>query len=278
MHNSIVTQPGILRIPGFFYPIFAVCLLLASMEAGAAIADAWPAFRESLFAGKGVEENAAFISLSAPQAAENPALVPLSFTLARPDIKQAWLLVDGNPVPLTATFHFLQGQPRPAVEMRIRLERSTWVRLVAETTSGSLHMAAIAIKTPGGGCGGGMDGDEARLRSEAGQMKLQPDLPVIAGKPSQFTYLLKHPMRTGFERTTQGYYAKLWFINRLDFSQGGVPFMGIDLGVGISADPRLRLSYLPSVPADISVAAMDNEGKFYQQQFQLPNNTTGDKT
>lgn len=267
MHNSIVTQPGIRKIPGFFYQIFITCLLFASMEAGAAIADAWPLFRDSLFAGKVVEENAGFISLSAPATAENPALVPLSFRIARPDIKQAWLLVDGNPIALTATFHFLRAQPEPYAELRIRLEKSTWVRLVAETTGGTFHMAAIAIKTPGGGCGGGMDGDEARLRSEAGQMKLQADIPAEAGQPSQLTYLIKHPMRTGFERTTQGYYARAWFINRLDFSQDGVPFLGVDLGVGISADPRLRLSYLPLPQAVISVVAGDNEGKFYQQQF-----------
>jgi sulfur-oxidizing protein SoxY len=267
MHNSIVTQPGIRKIPGFFYPILAICLLLASLQAQAAVADAWAVFRDSLFAGKAVEENAGFISLSAPHSAENPALVPVSFRIARPDIKQAWLLVDGNPVPLTATFHFLQLQPEPTAELRIRLEKSTWVRLVAETTAGTLHMAAIAIKTPGGGCGGGMDGDEAKLRAEAGQMKLQRDMATVADNPSFFTYLLKHPMRTGFERTTQGYYARAWFINRLDFSQGGVVFLSMDLGVGISADPRLRLSYLPLPTATIGVKASDNEGRLFEQQF-----------
>lgn len=267
---SIVIRPGIRKIPGFFYLFFAIGLLFVSLQAQAAIADAWPAFRDSMFAGRQVEENAAFISLSAPQTAENPALVPISFRIARPDIKQAWLLVDGNPVPLTATFHFLQAQPEPWVEMRIRLEKHTWVRLVAEAAAGTLHMAAVAIKTPGGGCGGGMEGDETKLRAEAGRMKLQRDLPTVAGKPGHLTYLLKHPMRTGYERTTQGYYARAWFIHHLEFSQEGVPFLGIDLGIGVSADPWLRLSYLPLAAGGIGVTAQDNEGRDFQQQFFQP--------
>lgn len=271
MHISIVTQPGIRKVPGFFPAYFALCLLLVSLQADAAVVNTWAALRDSIFAGKAVEENAGFIHLTASPTAENPALVPITFHIAHPDITQAWLLVDGNPVPLTATFHFLQAQPEPYAEIRIRLEKSTWVRLVVETAAGTLHMAAVAIKTPGGGCGGGMSGDEAKLRSEAGEMKLQTDISGETGKLSQLIYLIKHPMRTGFERTTQGYYARPWFINRLDFSQDGVPFLGIDLGVGVSADPRLLLSYLAFAGKAISAVATDNEGKVYQKRFSQTN-------
>lgn len=279
MHNSIVIKPSIQKMLGFFFAAFtAVSLLMGSaVQVHAATTNIWPALRESLFAGRSVEDGASFIHLAVPTAAENPALVPLSFKINRPDIRQAWLLIDGNPVPLTATFHIVEAQPSLAFEVRVRLERSTWVRLVAETDAGALYMATVEIKTPGGGCGGGLDGDEAKLRATAGQMKLQPDTPFVTDAPGQMTYLLRHPMRTGFERTTQGYYAKPWFIQRLDFSQNGKPFLGIDLGVGMSSDPRIRFSYMPSIPAVISVIARDNEGLEFQQQFHLENSTTGDK-
>lgn len=230
----------------------------------------WPALRDSLFAGRVVRDRSPLVSIHATESAENPALVPVTFTVESPGVRKVWLLVDGNPVPLTAVFHFMQNFPKAHAEVRIRLDKSTMVRVVAEVADGSLHMASVSIKTPGGGCGGGADGDELKLRNEAGRMKFQPDLPVVTGAEGFFTFLLKHPMRTGFERTTQGYYAKAWFINRLDFSQSGQPLLGVDLGVGISADPWLRLPNVPVSAAPVHVLASDNEGKTFSQEFALP--------
>jgi sulfur-oxidizing protein SoxY len=271
---SIVIKPGIQKIPGSFLFLAMVSLFFFNAcVACAAPVDHWPAFRDSMFAGKVVANGAQFIQLHLPATAENPALVPVSFDISRPGIKRAWLMVDGNPIPLTAIFEFHQELPVIHIETRIRLEKSTFVHLVVETREDDLYVAQSEIKTPGGGCGGGMDGDETKLRAEAGSMKLRAVLPEVPEIPGGLTLLIKHPMRTGFERTSQGYYAKPWYLKRLNVSLNDKLFMNIDLGVGISADPWFSLPYIYGSVKTGTVSAQDNEGNFFKQNFQLPSNT-----
>ncbi len=257
-----------MQMPGLFFSRILALLLMASSSVQAAPVDAWPALHKAYFAGKPVQEDAAAIRLEIATIAENPALVPVAISTNRPGIRRIWLLVDGNPVPLTATMTLLREIPDVHFQTRIRLEKSTWVRVVAEDAQGLYFMTSTEVRTPGGGCGGGLDGDEAKLRAEAGRIRVRHEASPAQGAPGgQWVIMIKHPMRTGFERTTHGYYAKPWFIRQLDIAQAGQPFMQIDLGVGISADPWLSLPVIRDLPASLQLSASDNEGKVYQQQY-----------
>lgn len=255
-----------------YFLLLLKCLLLLCIATNAQAgqpADTWASIEGNLFPGKSIQDGAAFMAIHLGKTAENPAIVPIGLTINRPDVSRAWLLVDGNPLPLVATFNFLQVLPEVHTDLRIRLEKNTFVRLVAETTNGDFYMHKVSIATPGGGCGGGMDGDEAKLRAEAGRMKFHLNQTASANQPGAFTLLIKHPMRTGFERTTQGYYAKSWYLRQISFSQNGKPFLDLELGVGSSADPTLKLPHLLTLQSPIEVLAVDNEGKTFRQQFDL---------
>lgn len=248
-------------------------LLMPSIPAFSAVVDTyWPAMQQAFFAGKEITDGSDFIKLEAAERAENAALVPFAFDIDYPTqtdnyIRRVYILTDANPVQLIATFHF-QPENRAAIATRIRLEKDTYVRVIAETSGGKFYMAKIAIKTPGGGCGGGVSSDEAKLRAEAGRMKINLQV-SDTDKANALSFYIKHPMRTGFERTVQGYYAKAYYINRLDFNLDGKPLLGVDVGVGLSADPYLRFSY-PQTAKVLEVKARDNEGKTYEQQWTLP--------
>lgn len=268
VYLSIVSKPGVIQMPGLFLSWTLAILMVLVPSAQAAPADAWSTLREAFFAGKHVQEEAAPIRLDIAPTAENPALVPVTISTTRPGIKRLWLLVDGNPVPLTATLTLLREIPEFHFQTRIRLEKSTRVRVVAEDAQGLYFMTSAEVRTPGGGCGGGLDGDEAKLRAEAGRIRIRHEAPSAqAAAAGHWVFMIKHPMRTGFERTTQGYYAKPWFIRQLDIAQAGQPLMQIELGVGISADPWLSLPFIPTLPATLQLSASDNEGKVYQQQY-----------
>jgi sulfur-oxidizing protein SoxY len=189
-----------------------------------------------------------------------------------------YLFVDANPIQLTATFHYYQTQQPIHVATRIRLEKNTFVRVIAESQDGHYFMHKVAIKTPGGGCGGGTSSDEAKLRAEAGKMKLvfnhhqdANTTQLNSTEDSSFSHRIrfniKHPMRTGFERTTQGYYAKSYHIKRLDFSSASMPILSIDVGVGISADPFFDFAVSNTLEKSVQVKALDNEAKMYEQSF-----------
>ncbi len=268
-----------MQMPGLFLPRLMACMMTVVVSsAHAAPVDAWPTLREAFFAGKTLQESPAPVRLEVPPTAENPALVPVRMVAIRPGIKRVWLLVDANPVPMTATLSLLRDIPDFEFETRIRLEKSTRVRVVVEDVHGQYSMTSVEVRTPGGGCGGGLDGDEAKLRAEAGRIKIrhEPSAPSTTNPASgRWVLMIKHPMRTGFERTTQGYYAKPWYIRQVQIAQGGQPLLNADLGVGISADPWITLPALSNLPAELRVSASDNEGNVYQHASQATK-TTGD--
>ena len=266
---------ALLNLPLFPWKLCLIIFL--SMQVthlhAAPIVDHWRVIQEAFFNDKTVLEDGGSldigqIKIEAPVQAEDASLVPFAFkvTLKESNLVKVYLFTDANPILHTATFHLLQPSQTFSVATRIRLEKNSVVRVIAETEAGQLFMATTGIKTPGGGCGGGGTADEATLRASAGQMKLRFNQEALTGL-SAFSFHIKHPMRTGFERTTQGYYAKAWYINRLHFSDLHSAFLHIDVGPGISADPYFKLMTPKAFSGSLQIEAADNEGQSFQQVF-----------
>ncbi|PPC88563.1 MAG: quinoprotein dehydrogenase-associated SoxYZ-like carrier [Methylotenera sp.] len=243
--------------------------LLINISQAAPIIDNWPIMQSAFFANRVVEEGVNQIIITAPVQAEDAALVPVTFELVDDNLQYKWMYVfiDANPIPLTATLHFPSNTHHFKLSTRVRLESNSILRVIAETRSGQLLMASVAIKTAGGGCGGGGLSDESALRASAGKMKFKQTADAMTGIKT-VALNIKHPMRTGFERTAMGYYAKAWFINRLDLSVDNKPILNADLGPGISADPYFQFDFTTET-GYINIEAKDNEGKLYQQTFAL---------
>lgn len=253
-----------------------ICLAVSLQAQAGVIGDElWPAIQAAFFAGKTVEDGSQLIQITVPAVAEDAGIVPISvgidtFHLAALQVAKVYLITDANPVQLTAIFHFPDNKQPIHFSTRVRLEKSTYVRAIVETRDGRYYMHKVGIKTPGGGCGGGVGSDEAQLRAEAGRMKVQLADPARYGEVNTLSLNIKHPMRTGFERTVYGYYAKPYFIKRLDFMLDNTPLMSVDIGVGISANPYIRFDFIPSGLATIEILAQDNEDRHYQQEIRIP--------
>ncbi|PKO93023.1 MAG: quinoprotein dehydrogenase-associated SoxYZ-like carrier [Betaproteobacteria bacterium HGW-Betaproteobacteria-1] len=259
------------------YLLVVIIYLAVGSQAQAEVIgdELWPVIHEAFFAGKTIEDGSQLIQITAPAVAEDAGLVPISveidtFYSDALQVAKAYLITDANPVQLTAIFHFPKNKQPIHFSTRVRLEKSTYVRVIVETGDGRYYMHKVGIKTPGGGCGGGIGSDEAQLRVEAGRMKIQLADPVRYGEVNTLSFNIKHPMRTGFERTVYGYYAKPYFIKRLDFMLDNAPLMSVDVGVGISANPYIRFDFIPSRPAEIEILARDNEDQEYQQGIRIP--------
>lgn len=247
------------------------CLLLygiLSPSHAAPIIDQWDTIKATYFSEQIVHDAQDNIVIEAPAQAENAAMVPFAFKVNLKDnnINKVYVFTDANPILLTATFSLTMPQQSVDIATRIRLEKNSIVRVIAQTQDGRVLMKTVEIKTPGGGCGGGEMTDEARLRVSAGKMKmrlLKPD----EKSAGSFVLNIKHPMRTGFERTFQGYYAKAWFIQQVDFLIDHKPYFEAILGPGISADPYFRFNLPEQKMEVLLVETKDNEGKVFQQVF-----------
>ncbi len=241
---------------------------------GSALAESdptkWPLVKEAFFGNRAMEE-ASFITFKTPRRAESGAQVPFEMMVDQTQadanaIKTIYLLVDSNPIPLAATYHLTDKLGKFSLATRIRMEMDSYIRAVGETADGKLYLASVEIRAAGG-CGGMVDGDEKEIRAAAGKIKLNVDSPVKFGEPTQATFIIKHPMRTGLQRdlVSQGF-VPAFYIQKAAFTYNNEKLMDVDIGVGTSEDPYLRFNFIPNKAGTLAVKAEDNEGKFFTHQ------------
>jgi sulfur-oxidizing protein SoxY len=106
---------------------------------------------KTLFADKEIVDTDK-ISLKLPRVAENGAIVPLSIRSKLTNIKNISILVEKNPVPLSAQFH-LSPLADPELSLRLKMAKSCDVIVIAEDSEGQLYRAKKAVKVTIGGCG-----------------------------------------------------------------------------------------------------------------------------
>lgn len=107
---------------------------------------------EALAALGGTVVDSKDISLASPDIAENGAVVPVNVSSAIPNTQEIYLLVEKNPLPLSAGFFIADGTA-PAIQVRLKMGQSTRVVAVVKA-DGKLYSVSKETKVTLGGCGG----------------------------------------------------------------------------------------------------------------------------
>lgn len=92
------------------------------------------------------------VMITAPDIAENGAVVPVGINSTIPNTQEIYIFVEKNPSPLAAIFKIPAGT-QSMVNTRIKLGQSTEV-LVIVKADGQLYTASKEVKVTLGGCGG----------------------------------------------------------------------------------------------------------------------------
>jgi len=238
--------------------------LACSLAATAEVTDEkWQSMQRDLFPGKTLQQSD-LIKITAPRRAESGAQVPFAFSIDHPQgqdkyVKSVSVIVDANPVPLAAVFHFTPHSGKAELATRIRLETDSLVHVVAETSDGQWYVNAAKIRASGG-CGGTIDGDEKEARQNAGKMRLALDNEAVEGDLRYARLQIKHPMFTGLQRdlVSQGF-RPAFYISKIDVRYNGEPVLVADTYIGISEDPNLRLPFIAKGDGTLTVTIRDNE-------------------
>jgi sulfur-oxidizing protein SoxY len=90
------------------------------------------------------------IVITAPDIAENGAVVPVAVTSRIPNTESIAIIAEKNPFPLAASFEV--GNAEPYVSTRIKMAETSNVRAVVKA-GGRFHMAVKEVKVTIGGCG-----------------------------------------------------------------------------------------------------------------------------
>jgi sulfur-oxidizing protein SoxY len=258
----------------FFFSLTTVALSACPLRASAQAPDAvWTTLQQSYFPGKKLEA-APFVRLTAPARADSGEQVPFAFSIDHPMtatryIKSVTLIVDANPTPVTAVFHFNPRSGKAEISTRIRFDAESPVHVVAESNDGRLYANVMTVKASGG-CGGTTPGDDAATVAAAGTIKIALDGPFKRGEVNQARLLIKHPMYTGLQRdlSTNGY-RPAWFINKIDITFNGKPVMTADTSIGVSENPAIGFGFIADQPGALQVLIRDNQGATFRQSLEV---------
>ena len=140
----------------------AVAALLAG--AGLLPAHAQTAWNKAAFDGKSIDEvykalglakpeESKDIAFTAPDIAENGAVVPIAASTTLPGVKRIAFLVEKNPTTLAGVFEFSDAV-ETSVATRIKMGQTSNVLAVAIFGDGKVLFAQKEVKVTLGGCGG----------------------------------------------------------------------------------------------------------------------------
>jgi sulfur-oxidizing protein SoxY len=136
---------GLLGATGLF-PQYALAFNKTAFDAKS-IADAVKAY------GASAPVESKDVTLTAPEIAENGAVVPLAASATMPGVKSILLLVEKNPSALSAKFD-VSDAVEPSFATRVKMGQTSDVYAVAITADGKAYYAKKEVKVTLGGCGG----------------------------------------------------------------------------------------------------------------------------
>ncbi|MBA3495519.1 MAG: thiosulfate oxidation carrier protein SoxY [Gemmatimonadales bacterium] len=98
------------------------------------------------------------LSLDMPAVAEDGRIVPVIIESDLPMtaeryVKAVHLIVDYNPDPHLAAYHLTPAIGQVAIQSRIKMKRTTWVRAILETSTGEVWADYAHVNVSLNGCG-----------------------------------------------------------------------------------------------------------------------------
>lgn len=207
-----------------------------------------------------VDEN--FMSLEAPANTPDPAATPLTLhfgTAAVGHIKQIRIIIDNNPSPVAATFDLASGARVAELGLRLRIDRFTSVRAIAETTDGRFEMRSAWVNASGG-CAAP---PSALAAGTLGEIRFRPS-------PDARSMLIsvRHPNNSGFQIDPRsGEPIPAHYVSQLRFSTAGQTWLQADTGISLSENPTLRIASDQPLAAPIAVDIVDSANAHFSSSW-----------
>ena len=243
--------------------ICAIVLMLAAFspaptafavgETQSPAAGAWAYLRPQFYGDReiGVVDES-FMRIEAPANTPDPSATPLTLHFGKEaagKIKQLRLIIDNNPSPLAATIDLKPGVPVDAIDLRVRIDRFTSVRAIAETSDGRLEMRSTWVNASGG-CSAP---PSAAAGGTLGEIRFRPSSDAKSLQMS-----IRHPNNSGFQIDPRsGDAIPPHYISHIRLSTNGQVVMEADTGISLSENPTLRIASDTPMLGPLTLEATD---------------------
>jgi sulfur-oxidizing protein SoxY len=249
----------------------SLALFLSPLAARAQTAesdDTWKGLRPMFFGDRPIDEAPGYVTLDAPVRAEDAALVPVTLKFPPREkgdrVVAATVIVDENPAPLATKV--TRGRIDPGefdFSLRLRVNSYSWVRVVAETESGALHMVKAYVKAAGG-CSAPASKDPEEARVNAGRMRFRS---FAAQDIAEAQAMIRHPNYSGMQMDQiTRMYTPAWYVTSVRVLQGDDALFTMENGISLSEDPTIRFSYAAN-GKPVRIEAKDSRGGAFAQSF-----------
>jgi sulfur-oxidizing protein SoxY len=113
----------------------------------------WTALKGDVFGDRQILADTGLVRIEAPKRAQDAALVPVDIYIdpaKAAGVKKVTMVIDVNPAPVAATFQLGKDAGVTHLATRVRVDDYSYLRVIAETDSGELHMSQTFVKASGG--------------------------------------------------------------------------------------------------------------------------------
>lgn len=229
----------------------------------------WNELRKMFLGDTALIEDAALFSVEAPYRAHDAATVPI--VVAQNDLDAApitavTVIVDENPAPMAAEFEFGEAMAPLHLELRVRVNQYSNVRVLADNSDGSF-MQGRYVKASGG-CSAPATKDPELALASMGEMRLKhfDNKLEMSGQRREAQIMIRHPNYSGLQRDqiTQ-LFIGAHFIHTIEVFQGDEMLFTMEGGISVSENPVFRFNYTDNGAATLRVRAEDTEGNVFEE-------------
>lgn len=214
---------------------------------------AWQKLRPQFYGTRAMNEvGDQLMSVEAPGSTPDPTATPVMIHFGKGlagQIRQLRVFIDNNPMPLATTMNLASHVPVSEIDLRVRIDRFTSVRAIAETDDGRLEMRSTWVNASGG-CSAPSSAVEG---GALGQIRFRAS---SDGRALQLS--IRHPNNSGFQIDPRtGAPIEPHFISAIRLSAGGRLLLEAETGISFSENPSLRIVTAEPLAGPVTVDATD---------------------
>ena len=265
-------------------------LAMALLASPSVASDTWSELREQVFGDAVPVVNAEVVRLDAPYRTYNDPRTDIGAHVSAPlgeFIKSVSLIIDENPMPVSAVFELAEPKRAFAFSGSMRINGPSMVRIVAETDRGNFYMQETFVKTSGTGACSAPPGTDPLVALETmGTMKFkllpgdgesvlaslekpaQPQSGVDMGRLVQLD--MDHPSHSGMQMDQITLlFIPARYVDTIEVQSNGEPLFTMTGSISFSENPAIRFE-VPQDALGVGVKMTDTEGATFEETFTMP--------
>ncbi len=232
----------------------------------------WEWIQEDLYGERALLDGGDVIAIDAPYRTENDSRTRIAAHVAAPaglTIGSVTLVLDENPMPVSAVFALEEPQPVFFFDVTMRVNGPTPLHVVAETTDGRLWVAESFVKTSGqGACAAPPGTDPKEALATLGDMSLDvaeiasvlDRLSNLSARLRQLDVDISHPSHSGMQMNQITLlYIPMRYVQELGIDLDGAGYVDMTGSISLSENPRVGIS-VPSRTRSVDVTMKDTSG------------------